>query len=620
MTRNAAPILTISLSAIALATALRAQEVVYVIPAASPEPVASPERADESGRLTSSTFRGSRRDGSLRSQSSLWRRNSRSDLYATSPPGGGGGSTADGENGSSGDNRRGLTDRSGIRSGEVRATAPISNDGRERRVLYSHRVREGGLVDPYARLQPDGRSAPLPGSRTNREVSATATGPAISAAGSGRPPRADTDERSVTLPGTQQPASSAETYSALNSSIGAAGTSNSLFVDGALATVKERSRPDWDSLGIRAGAFILRPTASFETEVTDNATLSETNRKTDIVGILRAGFSADSDWSRHALSASLSTEIGRYARETGENYASINASIFGRLDVRETTSIDAELSYSLSRESVNTLSTSSGSADRPYISTYHVSSRRTHRFNRLSLTLRGAFDYADYGGSWLTGSKGSGYNDRDYADISTSLRATYDVKPGLSVYTEGGVSLRRHDEKVDSNGLRRNSNGVSGQVGARFELGRFIRADASLGIVHRNYKDDTLKDVTAITANAQLAWNVTELTTVYAEVSTDVSETDLAGASASVEREVVFGVQHELLRNVILGAELRGAYTTAIGDTTKETAFSANLNAEYRINRNSTLTASATRAHRNSNQAGSDYVENTLRLGLNLAL
>lgn len=174
--------------------------------------------------------------------------------------------------------------------------------------------------------------------------------------------------------------------------------------------------------------------------------------------------------------------------------------------------------------------------------------------------------------------------------------------------------------RIDASGIKRNSNGFYAEMGTRFEISRLIRADAALGVVHRDYEDNSLKDVTALTARGQLAWNVTKLTTVTAEVSTDIGETDQAGTSASIERQTALGIQHELLRNVILSGELRGAFNKAAGGTTKETAFSATLNAEYKLNRNSTLTATAVRTQRDSNQTGGDYVENTLRLGLNLKL
>lgn len=628
--RTAALLLTTCLPALVAATGPAAQEVVYVVPAARPQPVARVEAPEAAPRLTDPTFRNRQGERELHGRRGLWKREARDDLYAREEPGQRGtASEGETEDDDSTLSHRDRTERAGLIGSEGRSSSaePRTDEARARRILYSHRVREGGVVDPYARLEPDGRSAPLGAVRTTTRAQnppATTTNlpaegenPAAPALNADAPPRPG--EATPTLR-TGQRASDAETLTALNSSAGAAGTSNSLFVDGALITVEERSRLEWESLGIRSGSFILRPSAALETEVTDNASLTETNRKSDVLGILRAGFSADSDWTRHALSASVDAEIGRYTRETDENYLTINAAVLGRLDVRERTSLDTELRYSLSRESRAALSSGASAARRPFISSYHASARGNHRFNRLTLSLRGAFEYADYGNSWLIGGIGKSNDDRDFADISTSLRATYDVKPGLSVYAEGGVSLRRHRIPVDSGGLRRNSDGVSGLVGARFELGRLVRADASLGVVHRNYRDATLKDVTALTASGQLAWNISELTTLYGEVSTSVNETDLAGASASVERQAAFGVQHELLRNVIIGGELRGAHVKAIGSATRETAFSASLTGEYRINRNAALNATLARNQRFSNQAGGDYVENTARLGLNLRL
>lgn len=609
--KTAALLLTICLPV----SAASAQEVVYVIPAANSLPVSRLQAPEQGRRLSSPSYGATRRETSQAQRRGLWQRRERSGLFANAPA-----SAAAPSQGGEADDEV-YADRSAVRGGALRLTAPANNAARERQVVYAHRVREGGLKDPYGRLQPDGRAArPVSGAAASgaaANVGNSANGGNSAVAGL-NPPRLNDAPRPA--PGTSQPASSAETYSALDSSIGASGTGQSLFVDGALSTVRERSHSEWDSLGIRAGAFILRPSAGMQTEFTDNAALSSSNRKSDVAGILRAGFNADSDWSRHALSASVTAEIGRYTRETNQNYVDLNASVMGRIDVRETTSLNTEFSFGLSREGRSAISSGASSARRPLISTYHASALGSHRFNRLSLSLRGGFDYADYGKSFLAGGGGSSNDDRDYSDLTTSARATYHLKPGLSVYSEGGISLRRHTRRVDASGLRRSSDGLSAHAGVRFEVGRLVRADVALGVVHRNYEDSSLKSVTAFSANAQLAWNVTQLTTVYAEVSTDVSETDLAGSSASVERRAVFGIQHELMRNVVLGAEVTGEHNTAIGGTTRQTAFGADLSAEYRINRNSTLTANAGRSQVRSNQAGGDYVEHTMRLGLNLKL
>ncbi len=628
MTKKAAAlILSLSLPA-SLASA---QEVVYVIPAASEPPIGYVEKPEQSPRLNEQKTS----ENSLNSRRGLWRGGARGDLYAKGSMGGDASGNSD-RSGADGGSAGGagtppLNARGGVRGGDIRASEPAGTAERDRRVVYAHRVREGGVREPDAELTPDGRRADMRG-RNGRagyrpETGAPAAGTeSPGPEGYGREPR-DPIPDGTSQPygasqpyGTSQPASAASTYAALKSSAGAAGTSNSLFVDDALMTVRERSHPEWEALGVRAGAFILRPTADLETEFTDNAGQSASNRKSDVVGILRAGFSADSDWSRHALSASVSAEIGRYRRETDQNYVSLDMALRGRLDIRRNTTLDTELGYELSRESSSTISSASSAARRPMVSNYHASALGTHRFNRLSLSLRGGFDYAQYGKTLLSGGGSAGNEDRDYFDLTSTARATYEVKPGVSVYGEAGVSLRRHIRNTDSSGLRRASDGVSASLGAQFEIGRLIRADASVGVVHRNYHDGSLKDVTALIANGKLAWNATELTTVYAEVSTEVSETDLAGMSATVERLAVFGVQHELLRNVTLGAELSGGYNSAIGSATRETVFGAELSADYHINRRSSLSANVTHSRHDSNQSGGDYNENTVRLGLNLKL
>ncbi|HHK73941.1 MAG TPA: hypothetical protein ENJ57_02110, partial [Rhizobiales bacterium] len=76
-----------------------------------------------------------------------------------------------------------------------------------------------------------------------------------------------------------QSASLATTTATFTSAVGAAGTSTNTLVDGAITTVRDQPRPDWDPLGIKVGRFLVRPSVDIETEFTDNAALTSSGKK-----------------------------------------------------------------------------------------------------------------------------------------------------------------------------------------------------------------------------------------------------------------------------------------------------------------------------------------------------
>ncbi len=554
----------------ALASAAIAQEVVYVmpLPGGNAASVSDSENTGEEMRFAGSDEyeTGLRRRG-------LWKARKRRDIFARPDPAAIAGARADdiapvgnGEN------------RFYLRRGEppaVRRRAQGVLDDAYGGPPEDFGVNARGTIDPLT-------GEVLPGIRP------------LATASTGQPP---------------QSASSALNASALNNAVGAAGPDARPFVEGAMSTVRDRSRPYWDPLGVRMGSFIIRPSIDIASEHTDNAALSQNNKISDVRAILRPAFSADSNWLRHALSLNLAGEIGRHASSTSEDYAQFDAALLGRIDVRRNTVIDTALGYNISQEARNSAAGAAASAKRPFIYVYHGSMRATQRFNRLSVSLRGSMDYSDYEN-----------NDRDYVDLAATGRLAYEIAPGMSVYGEVEYSARRHDERLDSAGAARNSDGISGALGATFELGRHVRADAALGYITRDYEDASLKDVAAFSASADLAWNVTELTTLRAGVSTSVDETTIVNASANLVREVVFGVDHELLRNLVVGAEFTLGSTRAVGNSDRDIVYSVDLNADYRLSRKMALRANLTRTKQESTRAGGDYTEHKITLGLDLKM
>ncbi|HHK75249.1 MAG TPA: hypothetical protein ENJ57_08800, partial [Rhizobiales bacterium] len=297
-----------------------------------------------------------------------------------------------------------------------------------------------------------------------------------------------------------------------------------------------------------------------------------------------------------------------------------DASLLGRIDVRRNTRIDTELRYGVSQEERNTSGAVAGAARRPFVHTYHASARVTQRFNRLSLSLRGAVDATDYKDTSLSVGGVVSRDDRDYRDFTGTARLSYDVRPGVLVYGEAEYSARRHSQRYDNSGVARNSDGITTEIGTTLALGRHMRADLAVGYIYRDYDDGSLNNVSAFSANANLAWNVTELTTLRGAISTTIDETTIANASANVVREVMFGIDHELLQNLILGAEFTVTDTRAVGSATRDVAYALDLSADYRLNRKAALTAHLIRRGQKSTRAGADYTEHTATIGLNLRL
>ncbi len=395
---------------------------------------------------------------------------------------------------------------------------------------------------------------------------------------------------------------------------------NDGITTGSIVDVNDRLRPDFTAPGLRMGSMILRPSVGVHTEYTDNVTQAKQNRTSDVRLRIMPELRLDSDWSRHSLGLRLGGEVVRHKRKSTEDYVSLNATLTGRVDIRRDLSIDGEVSFSADQEARDSADIASTAIDRPFYYTTLARLGLTKSFNRLSLNLRGTLARTDYTDARLAGGGSSNNDDRDMSDYTLVLRGTYEFGPRLRTYVEGEYSRRRYDQRRDDAGVARGSYGLGAVAGATYEITRLLRGDVALGYGARNYEDSSLKDIGYVNMAAAIYWNVRPHLTLRGAFTTTVEETTVAGASAALSRELVFGADMDVRRDLRMGGELRLTDRRYSGTSIREQDYDLKVTAEYFINRNVSVTAEVGHGGTRSNQAGSGYRENRISMGFRLKL
>ena len=180
------------------------------------------------------------------------------------------------------------------------------------------------------------------------------------------------------------------------------------------------------------------------------------------------------------------------------------------------------------------------------------------------------------------------------------------------------IDTRRYDGTIDFNGYARSSNGALARAGATLALTGQLTGDASLGYGERHYQDARLPDLRAPLLDASLIWSATPLTTVTLKTSTSLFDTTNPGDSGAVTRDYTIDVSHALRRNLTLGATAGYSTDVYAGAPLHDSTTSFGLRADYNLNRDIVLRASASRAQYVSSAPGSNYINNVFMLGLRL--
>ena len=384
--------------------------------------------------------------------------------------------------------------------------------------------------------------------------------------------------------------------------------------------------------GVHAGAFTILPKLDFTNEYNTNIYYNDKSRPLidSYVAHFKPGLVANSNWSRHALNLNFDTDLAQYASSPDQNnYNDMRTRLDGRLDVTRNGHFDGGFAY-------NSIHESRGSPDQiagkgpTFYDTKIIDAFYTQKFNRLSAKAGIDTIRYDYDNVSTASNTTLLMNTRDRWEYMPSIRLGYEIQSEYEAFVKFSYKQASYDQAVYTNGVfngnpyNRNSTGYNALGGLAFDLTDLITGDMSVGYVQRTYTDARLSELSGVNGFVNLKWRPTALTTVIGRVSRDINETTQGGVSGVMATTVNLGVEHELLRNVILNAggsfsnlDYQGFVTSTIAaDNTdrNDKIYGATVGAKYLLNRNFSTNLAYTYANRDTNYLYNNYEVNQVML------
>ncbi|MEQ8327970.1 MAG: outer membrane beta-barrel protein [Parvibaculum sp.] len=392
------------------------------------------------------------------------------------------------------------------------------------------------------------------------------------------------------------------------------------IVDDRNISVRERVRPGYDRVGVRAGAFTIFPEASVTGTFDDNIYATDTNTESDFITTLAANVSAASNWSRHALNLRAGLAQRLYADNSDEDRLDWDIGGNGRLDITSDTNISAGAAYAQLHEDRGAPNAIGLAAEPTEYSLLEGNVALNHRFNRVTSSIGATYADYDYDTVPLTGGGTLNQDFRDREEFTQFLRLGYDVSPDTNLYIQGTLNQREYDVQPPAVAITRDSDGYEVVGGAEFKLTNLAQGGVYAGYQSQDYDDPTLSEIDGIAYGANVDWFVTPLTTVRFEAASSIQETIQAGASGYMDNSVGLRIDHEFMRNVILGSHVSFANQDFEGVARDDDVLRAGTGIDYLLNRNFSLRLGYDYSDRDSSVAGLDYSRHEIGLTLSAGL
>lgn len=362
-----------------------------------------------------------------------------------------------------------------------------------------------------------------------------------------------------------------------------------LFVRNRAVAVRDRPQPAYDPLGIRAGGFTVFPQLQSGVVHDDNVFAAEENRQPATTLRVAPEVLVRSNWSRHALETRARAEIDRNLDFDSENTTDWSLGAAGRLDIVRGVDITLAADYAHDHEA-RTAAGAGPVARRPItfdLASASLAATRTR--GRLRLRADAAVLRYDYRDGLNDAGAVIEQDDRNRTVARLTGRADYALSPATALFFQ--VARDDRDYRIVAWSPERSSSGHEALAGVDFELGALIRGEVAAGYIRQDFQDTAYGDLDGFSGRARLSWFPTQLTTLTASAARSVEDTGVIGSAGALRTDLSIGVDHELLRNLILTAETAWSEDDYNGLDRTDTRFAAGFNAVYRLNRHYGLTA-----------------------------
>ncbi|KAA3527616.1 polysaccharide biosynthesis protein UppP [Agrobacterium tumefaciens] len=375
----------------------------------------------------------------------------------------------------------------------------------------------------------------------------------------------------------------------------------------------QRATEPGQTPGIRLGTFLLRPSISQTINTEKQTNTGGPSRRNYLTTGIRGTLT--SDWSRHALTV---TGDGAWEKNFGskngeEPRARIEADL--RLDLGEETTANLKAGYEFSREGTTDPNALTGAAVQGGEHRFTTGASIQRDFGKL----RG-LAALDLSRTVYTDAKGINgqpisLSDRDQNGANLRGRIGYELSPALIPFLELNAGTTKYDRRLDNTGYARSSNSYGAKIGAEVDLGEKTRGEAAIGYLRKQYDDDRIASIGALTLDGELNWSPQRGTNVNLGLRTTIE--DFAGGPQGgwISYRLDAGLTHELRSNLV--ARLTGQIvhrTFPSSDIEDAVEYTAGAGLTWGLNRYLDLTADV------SYQWTPIYDSNELRVGAGLVL
>ncbi len=380
-------------------------------------------------------------------------------------------------------------------------------------------------------------------------------------------------------------------------------------------TVNDRDRSYAKPDGLRAGNYLIYPSAGAAVVFDDNIFLHDVEKVSDIRTELTPGIKLQSQLPRHVLDFSLDGKIVNYFENTDQDYASVRAKLDGALHFDAAHTIAVSALSALEHEERD--DPSFPLTARGPVPVFHnrASAGITRDVGRLYGTVAATAESWDYHDVEAVNGSTLDQDARDTRVLSSQVRFGYRFSPG---YEFVGKVRGLVEDNEGTIGRDRDAWGFEALAGIAFETNPLLRWRILGGYGVRDYEQAGLASLETTLLEADVQWLPTQRLTIYGTLARQILEAADIASSGLVQSSAKIRAEYEIYHNLVMTGGLEVREDDYQGLDRADTIYQARAGLDYYFTKNWLFTFGYEYQVRDSSNDALDMHRNRFTVGAKL--
>jgi hypothetical protein len=313
--------------------------------------------------------------------------------------------------------------------------------------------------------------------------------------------------------------------------------------------VGERPHHAFEPIGLNAGPIFFYPELSGGFRYESNVYATPTDRKSDTAFILSPRLTIISDMRPFSYKAHVGTDIYRFQKLTGEDRTDAHAALNTQVEIAHDLVVKTFLEAAKRHEErTDAASPANTAAPVPYTD-LSAQASITKQFNRFGVEFGTSARKLTYGTVQTFSGEALDLDWRSGAIVTGWIKPSYQISPNYQVFVRSRINDRDYKGTGD---LNHDSSGYDIRGGVSFAASTLFLGSVEAGYLSQKFSNPLIPHIEGPSFAADAKWLVTPLTTITFSADRMISETASVGHEARLDTLLGIGIDHELLRNLVL--------------------------------------------------------------------